>query len=105
MNILYIELLLRVLVAHFLADFVFQSNKMAKSKDESGMKSGYFWLHNAIHVLILALLVWDYHHWPVWLSISLGHLVIDALKKFFRKPSVGVFIIDQLVHIILIVGV
>lgn len=34
MNLLSVELLLRVLVAHFLADFVFQSSTMAKAKDE-----------------------------------------------------------------------
>jgi len=103
MDMLCVELLLRVLVAHFLADFVFQSSTMAKEKDEHGIKSRYFWFHAGIHVITLALLLWDYHLWPVLLSVSLGHLIIDALKTFFKTSLVRIFLIDQFLHITLII--
>ena len=35
MDALNIDLLLRILVAHFLSDFIFQPTKWAKDKDEN----------------------------------------------------------------------
>jgi len=45
MDVLNIDLLLRILVAHFLSDFLFQPTKLAKDKDENGFKSWYLYLH------------------------------------------------------------
>lgn len=102
MNALDFELFVRVLIAHFLADFVLQSTKMANEKDKHGVKSRYFWLHIGIHVLTLAVILWDYHLWPVLLCVSLGHLITDAAKTLFRNSTIWVFLIDQSIHVLVI---
>ncbi len=105
MNLLNFDLLIRILVAHFFADFILQTTTMAKEKDKYGLKSGKFWLHIAIHILTLALLLWDYHLWPVLLSISTGHFLIDAIKTKISNSTTCVFIVDQALHLVIIVVV
>ena len=105
MNPLHPELLIRILVAHFFADFILQTTTMAKQKDKNGLKSGSFWLHIGIHVLVLSLLLWDYHLWPVLLIVSVGHFLIDAIKSRISNSSTWVFVIDQVLHLAVIVGV
>jgi hypothetical protein len=105
MNTLSLELLIRILVAHFFADFNFQTTAMAKEKDKNGLKSGSFWLHIGIHVLVLSLVLWDYHLWPILLIISVGHFLIDAIKTRISNSSTWVFIVDQVLHFVIIVTV
>ncbi|MDD2284330.1 MAG: DUF3307 domain-containing protein [Paludibacter sp.] len=105
MNPMNFDLLLRILVAHFIADFVLQSTTMAKKKDKYGVKSTYFWFHIGIHVLILALILWNYHLWPVLLGISVGHFLIDAIKTRIARTSTYVFIVDQTLHVVIIIAV
>lgn len=105
MNPLSLELLIRILVAHFFADFIFQTTAMAKEKDKNGLKSGSFWLHIGIHVLVLSLVLWDYKLWPILLIISVGHFLIDAINTRISNSSTCVFIVDQVLHLVIIVTV
>lgn len=105
MDTLNFELLIRIVVAHFFADFILQTTAMAEKKDKKGLKSGSFWLHIAIHILMLSILLWDYHLWPVLLSISLGHFLIDAVKTKIPNSTTWVFIVDQVLHLAIIVAV
>lgn len=102
MDTLNYELLVRILIAHFLSDFIFQKKIWADEKDAKGEKSGSFWLHIAIHAITLTVLVWDLSLWPVIAWVTVGHLIIDAIKS--RIPNTGkwVFLADQFLHILII---
>ncbi|MGE5498336.1 MAG: DUF3307 domain-containing protein, partial [Syntrophothermus sp.] len=67
------ELLLRILTAHFLSDFVLQPTVMAQKKNELGIRSPYLFLHisTTLLVLCLLLLLWHWWLWPVVLIITI----------------------------------
>ena len=102
MEALNFDLLLRILVAHFLADFIFQPTSWVKMKNEHGLKSRYFWLHIAIHLVTLAVLIWDWHLWPVIVWVTASHLMLDALKSKVSKSSIWIFLADQILHLAII---
>jgi len=97
-----VELLLRLLIAHALTDFIFQSTKWVKHKNDHKIGSGYLYLHIAITFVLtyIALGSWQ----PLWIPIVIGvsHFAIDLLK-LYMKESPWRFITDQLLHIIVIV--
>jgi hypothetical protein len=103
MELSNIELLLRVLIAHFLSDFVFQPTFWAQEKDKKGIKSPYFWYHISVTIGVLAIMIGNIHYWSILLMISVGHIIIDAIKPIVCKSNVWVFIADQLVHLLVIV--
>ena len=103
MDTLNYELLVRIMIAHFLSDFIFQKKDWALMKDRVGVRSGFFWLHIAIHATTLTVLVWDLSLWPVIVWVTVGHLIIDAIKSRIPNSGIGVFIADQLSHILVIV--
>ena len=97
-----LELLLRLLIAHALSDFIFQSTKWVKDKNEYKIRSGYLYLHIAITFVVtyIALGSWQ----PLWIPLVIGvsHFAIDLLK-IYMKDSPWRFITYQLLHIIVIV--
>ncbi len=105
MAALNFELLLRILIAHLLSDFVFQPTSWAKEKDEHGLKSGYFLLHILINIVVLAVFLWNLHLWLIILIVSVGHLIIDAIKIKLQNSGVWIFLADQFLHLLLIVMV
>lgn len=103
MDALNFDLLLRILVAHFLADFVFQPALWVEEKMKRGLRSGYFWKHISVHFLTLLILLWDLNLWPVVVWVTIGHLVLDAIKNKISKSGIYLFLADQLLHVLLIV--
>ncbi|MBI5152439.1 DUF3307 domain-containing protein [Candidatus Peregrinibacteria bacterium] len=99
--------ILYLILAHLLADFVFQPSKLVKWKVESA------WgviIHSAIHVVVSAILIFPYLNLETALIIfGLGviHAVIDFTKISISIKSdkfMAGFIIDQMCHLITVVG-
>jgi len=113
MDALNFDLLLPILVAHFLADFILQPASWVKNKNELGIKSRYFWLHIGVNIITLSLFVLpiDWHMWPVVMWVSIGHFILDTIKsqlfdpkkRKFSKSDVLIFIADQFLHFAIIV--
>lgn len=103
MDALNFDLLLRILVAHLLADFVLQPTFWVEQRETFGLKSRYFWLHIAINLVTLTVTLWDWHLWPVVCWVTLGHLILDALKSKLSKTSIWIFLADQFLHLAIIV--
>lgn len=101
--ILFIQLFL----AHIIGDFVLQSDAWAKSKREKKLKSVHFYFHILIHGLLIMLVVWDLNFWPQALVIMGLHFLIDVARMYIpaRKNEITLFIIDQLLHLIVLAGV
>ena len=106
------KLLLLLLLAHFIGDFVLQPNEWVKSKFKKGLKSLGFWKHILAHALLLFLigLILPAYALPL-LTVLVGHIVIDAIKITYLRYShnetsrLYAFIVDQILHILLIFGV
>lgn len=103
MDALNFDLLLRILVAHFLADFIFQPTLWVEEKRKHGLKSRYFRLHIFIHFVTLFVLLWDLNLWQVVVWVTIGHLLLDVIKNRISKSGVWIFLADQLLHMLIIV--
>ena len=97
------NMLIRLLLAHILADFVLQTKKMVENKSWG---SKYMLLHIAIvSITVLALSV----SWKIALIITVSHWVIDSVKERLQKKNIInqhlLFVADQLLHLLVIVSV
>lgn len=102
MELSNIELLLRIFVAHFLSDFVFQPTSWAQKKDSKGLKSTAFWYHISVTLGVLAIMLGDFHLWPVFLLVGTGHIITDAVKPLIRQNTIWLFLADQFFHLLII---
>jgi hypothetical protein len=98
-------LLLKLLIAHLLGDFFFQSDNWVKEKELRKIQSPKLYLHILVHGVLMFLLVWDLDFWPSILILMLSHGLIDAIKLVFQQRSTKRvwFFADQLLHLISIV--
>ena len=98
---------LKFLLAHILGDFVFQSEKWVKDKEEKKIKSTKLYVHIAVHaVLLLLILQFDLQkYWAGFLLIVISHYAIDLLKLYFQKKKTKRiwFFIDQILHVFMFI--
>ncbi|MFI3240120.1 MAG: DUF3307 domain-containing protein [Bacteroidales bacterium] len=100
-----LNILLRLIFAHILSDFIFQGNKMCKIKNSSkNEKYLYLLLHSLIHAIIAGVIIFNCFNLVIPLTIFITHFIIDLIKSNLDKDSFKLFIIDQLLHIIVIVA-
>jgi len=92
----------KLLLAHFLGDFLLQPTKWVLHKDANKVASKYLYLHIILHFGLTMLLLWDLNYWKMALIIAVSHYLIDLAKIYaaplFRRPLVP-FLIDQLLHL------
>lgn len=97
-------ILLRLLFAHLLSDFFFQSDTICDGKQgKTKKKYVYQLLHSSIHASMAYLFVADWSNWMIPLVIFISHILMDCIKVKYMKKDVASFFIDQLVHIAVIV--
>lgn len=97
------NLLIRLLIAHFAADFIFQTNKMVEKKK-------WFSIHMWWHILVVAGITFLFSFsWILTLIISISHWITDSLKVQLTvkksKTAFKGFIVDQLIHILIIMAI
>jgi len=101
-------LFLKLLLAHFIGDFVLQPKKWVQKRQEH---IGYLLLHIALHtaLLIIFFLPELSDQWQVILFISCAHLLIDSGKIYFEKKNTRraflLFMADQTLHILSLIVV
>lgn len=94
------------IIAHLLADYSFQSKKMARKKDQKGFKSKQLGWHILIVTVCHVLLGLDLYFLPVAFAIASTHYIIDGFKpqlldnKYTKKYA---FFIDQTAHLLLLI--
>jgi hypothetical protein len=92
--------LLKLLLAHLLTDFILQPKSWVDSRNQKHFASYKLYLHG----LITGLAAWTLTGWqylPVALIIAVTHTLIDGWKSY-RPDGPRYFIIDQLMHILII---
>lgn len=92
-------LLIRMLLAHFAADFMLQSKSMVDKKGRGAWKSGWLHVHAAVYTVLVFLMVAKWTTW-YWLvpGLYLSHVLIDGWKAR-RGNRTWTFVGDQLAHL------
>ncbi|NLX63507.1 MAG: DUF3307 domain-containing protein [Clostridiaceae bacterium] len=96
-----------MLIAHFLADFTLQPEKLAQKKQQ---KISYFMVHILIYALVFSFvfLLLGNSFIP-WLIIMLSHLLVDLIRMLIDKKQSSntslliSFVLDQVIHISIII--
>jgi hypothetical protein len=103
-------ILIQLLLAHILTDFVIQSDKWVEKKKKKGLKSGYFWIHVIFSGVFTYIILMQWTNFIVPLFILITHGIIDIWKlkkelknKNDKQPGTNYFFIDQLLHLLTII--
>lgn len=95
-------ILLKLILAHFIGDFLLQPRSWVEEKEKDKIKSPKLYFHVILHGVLVLLLLWDFSYWLLALTIMLLHGAIDVLKLYMQndnsKPTW--FLTDQLLHIL-----
>ncbi|HBK84192.1 MAG TPA: DUF3307 domain-containing protein [Flavobacterium sp.] len=99
-------ILIKLILAHFIGDFLLQPTAWVKDKEVKKAKSRYLYAHILIHGFIVLLLLWDFHYWLLALLLMILHGVIDTIKLYSQNENNKThwFLLDQLLHVISISG-
>ena len=97
--------IIKLILAHIIGDFLLQPESWVKDKQKKKLKSSKLYIHVAIHLALLFLIIWDLKLWPLLVTIGVLHLIIDAIKLSFqnKKTKRRWFFIDQLLHLLCII--
>lgn len=101
---MWVELLLCLVLAHLVADFALQTNKICKDKAEKKWESLYHYGHALVVFGLSWLVVFDANFWWCALIIGVSHFAIDMWKSY-RLENVSWFVLDQILHLGVIAGV
>jgi hypothetical protein len=94
-------ILIRLIVAHLVADFLLQTNYSITDRNTKKIRSPYLYLHGIIVGILTYLFLADWRNPYLPIFIMLTHIFID-LWKSYKKDNAAFFLIDQLLHIVVI---
>ena len=100
------SILVRLLIAHCITDFLLQPNKWIADKKRKIWSSKYLWYHGLITGAIAWLFVPQLTIWWAILLITVTHIITDALKSSTEKKygsKLSFFLTDQFIHVLIIV--
>ncbi len=101
-------LFLKLLLAHFLGDFLLQPTNWVKDKEAKKIRSKYLYYHIAVHAVLLGILLWGTaNYFSIIGLVVVSHYAIDLLKLYFEDRIVQpwAFFIDQIAHLSAVVFV
>lgn len=99
-----LTLLLRLLLAHLLGDFLLQPTKWVKSKSSKKEKAPEMYYHVLVVAGLTYLFLWDWDKWYLPLIVMFSHLLIDIWKSH-RPHTFTYFLADQVFHVFIIIAV
>lgn len=104
-----IDILIRLIIAHLIADFLLQSNNMVAEKKKT-FRSRYFYYHILIVGVVTYLLLAEWQNWQGPLIIMTAHGLIDALKakittrsRWASNNAKWIYVSDQFLHLVTLV--
>lgn len=94
-------ILLKLFLAHIVGDFFLQPENWVKDKYKKKLRSRWLYIHIAIHIALMFLLLWDFSYWLLILLVGASHFIIDTLKLLLQKKKTKrfYFFADQILHI------
>ncbi len=101
-----VDLLIRLLLAHFISDFLLQPKSWIEDKNKNKLKSKYLYLHIMVTGVLVILALGEYKlFWEVVPVIVISHWLIDIGKLYLGRQKFSCFLVDQFLHILVIAGV
>lgn len=94
--------LTKLIISHLLTDFVLQPESWVEERNRKHFASGKLYLH-ALVTAILAYIFIGWQYWLMALIILATHFLIDGWKSY-RPQRIRYFLVDQLLHMIVIAG-
>ena len=94
--------LIKLILSHLVTDFILQPKSWVDDRDQKHYASVKLYLHGLVTALLAWILIgWQY--WPVALIILFTHTIIDGWKSY-RQKNVTYFLVDQLLHLMILVA-
>lgn len=103
-----IALILQLLLAHVIGDFVFQPSKWVADKRKKKHKSPYLYIHILVHAIALLIVFkFSLHYWGAIAITLVSHYLIDLLKLFLDQKVKNqlLFMLDQAMHLLVLSGI
>lgn len=100
-----IALFIKLVLAHFIGDFILQPEKWVLHKETHKHKSKFLYWHILIHfAALLIVLQLHFKYWLAILIIIVSHYIIDVIKLHLKSKLNGrlLFSLDQVAHILII---
>lgn len=99
-------LVLKLLLAHFIGDFVLQPARWVADKLQKKGKSKYLYFHIGVHLLAM-LLILQFQYLGAVACIVVTHLLIDLGKIYLTNPKNyrWLFVVDQALHLLVIASI
>lgn len=92
------ETFVALLLAHVLADFIFQTKWMVENKRNPLVLA----LHGGIVVITTIATTGQWAAWPIYV-LGLAHVIIDAIKTYSNRDGLVGFLADQVAHLITLI--
>lgn len=100
-----LTLVIKLILAHAIGDFLFQPYKWVQHKEKYKHKSKYLYWHILIHAIaLIVLLQFNFKYWIALIIIPVSHYIIDVIKLHLNSkinPRL-LFSLDQLAHLLVI---
>jgi hypothetical protein len=94
--------LIKLILSHLLTDFVLQPKKWVDARVQKHFASSSLYIHGLI-TAIVALLFIGISYWFIAVIILVTHILIDGWKSY-RPQNLTYFLIDQFLHVLIIIG-
>jgi hypothetical protein len=100
-------LLVKLLLAHLLGDFVLQPDAWVAEKESKKHRSPKLYLHAILHGALAFLIVWESSFLLAAILITVTHFLIDLAKALLQKPDnrLAWFTADQALHFLVLLVV
>jgi len=95
-------ILLQLLIAHILTDFVLQPGSWIAHKRKFKQRSYLLIIHSLIAGVLSVVLLQNIKFWYVGLFITITHYFIDWWKLTQKEDTLKYFLLDQLFHVVMI---
>ncbi len=97
-----ISLLIRLVIAHLLTDFVFQSDSWVEQRKKDGWRSRHLYMHGIVAGVLAYLLsgLWSLMWLPV--VVAATHILIDGIKAR-HENDIKSFFADQSGHFLVLI--
>ena len=90
-------LLIRLIVAHLIADFLLFPSKWQEKKEQQKQYSPFFYLHGLIYGLTTYVLLAEWSNWRAPGCLTIAHLLVD-MWRMHSKESTANFLLYHLLH-------
>lgn len=98
-----ILILLQLLLAHVVTDFVLQPTKWVEHKRRKKGRSRFLYLHSIVAGILTFIFLADPELWYIAIFIGVTHFIVDLWKLQSGKDTLKMFVLDQLFHLIAII--